>query len=37
MQWHFGPFRLDEVYAWFREGLDTVDLQEARTLLEQLA
>jgi len=28
---------LPEVYAWFSEGLDTVDLQEARTLLEQFA
>jgi len=28
---------LSEVYAWFSEGLDTVDLQEAKTLLEQLA
>jgi TOMM system kinase/cyclase fusion protein len=28
---------LSEVYAWFNEGLDTVDLQEARALLEQLA
>ena len=28
---------LSEVYAWFSEGVDTVDLQEARVLLEQLA
>jgi predicted ATPase len=28
---------LPEVYAWFSEGWDTVDLQEARALLEQLA
>ena len=28
---------LPEIYAWFSEGLDTVDLQEAKTLLEQLA
>src|SRR5262245_57500024 len=28
---------LSEVYAWFSEGRDTVDLQEARTLLAQLA
>jgi predicted ATPase len=28
---------LAEVYGWFREGLDTVDLQAARALLEQLA
>jgi len=28
---------LPAVYAWFSEGLDTVDLQEARALLAQLA
>ena len=28
---------LPEVYAWFSEGLDTADLQEARAQLEQLA
>ena len=28
---------LSEVHAWFSEGFDTVDLQEARALLEQLA
>jgi class 3 adenylate cyclase/predicted ATPase len=28
---------LPEVYAWFSEGFNTVDLQEARALLEQLA
>lgn len=28
---------LAEVYAWFCEGVDTVDLQQAQTLLEQLA
>jgi len=27
---------LAEVYSWFTEGFDTVDLQEARTLLEDL-
>jgi DNA-binding winged helix-turn-helix (wHTH) protein/predicted ATPase len=27
---------LTEVYGWFSEGLDTADLQEARTLLDQL-
>jgi predicted ATPase/class 3 adenylate cyclase/DNA-binding winged helix-turn-helix (wHTH) protein len=27
---------LSEVYVWFSEGLDTIDLQEARALLEQL-
>jgi hypothetical protein len=25
------------VYAWFTEGLDTADLQEAQALLEELA
>jgi TOMM system kinase/cyclase fusion protein len=28
---------LAEVYGWFSEGFDTVDLQEAKVLLEQLA
>jgi hypothetical protein len=27
---------LAPVYGWFTEGLDTVDLQEARVLLEEL-
>ena len=27
---------LTEVYGWFTEGFDTVDLQEAKTLLEEL-
>jgi hypothetical protein len=27
---------LAEVYGWFTEGFDTTDLQEARTLLENL-
>jgi hypothetical protein len=27
---------LTEVYGWFTEGWDTVDLQEAKTLLEEL-
>ncbi|MFZ0889731.1 MAG: hypothetical protein WA005_14855, partial [Candidatus Binataceae bacterium] len=27
---------LGEVYGWFTEGFDTVDLTEARTLLDQL-
>ena len=26
-----------QVYAWFTEGFDTADLQEAKTLLEELA
>jgi adenylate cyclase len=28
---------LTEVYAWFSEGFDTADLQEAKALLEQWA
>ena len=28
---------LSPIYAWFTEGFDTLDLQEARTLLEELA
>jgi len=27
---------LAEIYNWFTEGFDTVDLQEAKTLLEEL-
>ena len=27
---------LAEVYGWFTEGFETADLQEARTLLEEL-
>jgi predicted ATPase len=27
---------LEEVYSWFTEGFDTVDLQEAKALLEEL-
>jgi hypothetical protein len=27
---------LTEVYGWFTEGFDTVDLLEAKALLEQL-
>jgi len=27
--------RLAEVYAWFTEGFDTADLQEAKALLEE--
>jgi hypothetical protein len=26
-----------EIYRWFTEDFDTVDLQEARTLLEELS
>ena len=28
---------LAPVYAWFTEGFDTKDLQEAKTLLDELA
>jgi predicted ATPase len=28
---------LTPIYAWFTEGLDTADLQDARDLLEALA
>jgi hypothetical protein len=28
---------LTDIYAWFTEGFDTVDLQEARALLEACA
>jgi predicted ATPase len=27
---------LAEIYGWFTEGFDTPDLQEAKTLLEEL-
>jgi predicted ATPase len=27
---------LEDIYAWFSEGFDTIDLQEARALLEDL-
>jgi hypothetical protein len=27
---------LSEIYNWFTEGIDTADLQEAKTLLEEL-
>ena len=27
---------LAEVYTWFTEGFDTADLQDAKTLLEEL-
>jgi adenylate cyclase len=27
---------LAEIYGWFTEGFDTVDLQEAKALLEEL-
>jgi predicted ATPase len=29
--------RLAEIYGWFTEGFDTQDLEEARTLLEELS
>ena len=28
---------LAEIYSWFTEGFDTVDLKEAKALLEELA
>jgi adenylate cyclase len=28
---------LTEVYSWWTEGFDTIDLQEARALLDALA
>jgi adenylate cyclase len=28
---------LAEIYGWFTEGFDTADLQEAKTLLENLS
>ena len=28
---------LAEIYGWFSEGFDTADLQEAKTLLEELS
>jgi hypothetical protein len=28
---------LAELYGWFAEGFDTLDLQEAKALLDQLA
>jgi predicted ATPase len=28
---------LAEIYAWFTEGFDTADLQEAKALLEELS
>jgi hypothetical protein len=28
---------LSAIYGWFTEGFDTKDLQEAKTLLEELA
>jgi predicted ATPase len=34
---HIAHKRLAGIYDWFAEGHDTVDLQEARTLLEELA
>ncbi len=28
---------LAEIYGWFTEGFDTVDLKDAKTLLDELA
>jgi predicted ATPase len=35
-KYHAARNTLSEVYSWFTEGFDTKDLQEARTLLEEL-
>jgi predicted ATPase len=39
----FPPYKVEEahqllapIYGWFTEGLDTAELQQARTLFEQL-
>jgi hypothetical protein len=32
-----GRQMLAEVYSWFTEGFDTKDLQEAKTLLDELS
>jgi hypothetical protein len=34
---HAARNTLSEIYGWFTEGFDTKDLQEAKTLLEELA
>ena len=34
---HHARELLDPVYEWFTEGFDTLDLKEAKALLEQLA
>jgi predicted ATPase len=36
-KWQEAYDLLAEVYAWFTEGFDTADLQDAKTLLEALA
>ncbi len=33
----FSDRLLEEVYRWFTEGFDTADLQEAKTLQEELS
>jgi len=37
--WHCDEARsmFSEIYNWFTEGFDTVDLKEAKALLEELA
>jgi hypothetical protein len=32
-----GQFLLAPVYGWFTEGFDTLDLKEAKALLDELA
>lgn len=34
---HAARTMLSEIYGWFTEGFDTVDLQEAKALLEELS
>jgi predicted ATPase len=34
---NIGRQLLAEIYGWFTEGFDTVDLQEARALLDELS
>jgi predicted ATPase len=34
---HAARTMLSEIYSWFTEGFDTADLQEAKTLLEELS
>ena len=33
---HCGPAILTPVYGWFTEGFDSLDLQEAKALLDEL-
>jgi hypothetical protein len=34
---HAARNTLSEIYGWFTEGFDTKDLQEAKTLIEELS